>query len=281
MFGMTRIRTHADHILAVYKVHGKAIQVVGTYVAAHRKIEYRCDKSGHVFLAKPANVVHRRSGCRLCYNKRIGPRCRKSNEVYKLEAEALGAKTLDRYMTALTPIRHQCSNGHVWSTSPNQLLSGYGCPLCDRSQYRRRPIRVGDRTVWVQGAEGKATDLILSEGTDPDDIAFSKSEGKPTFRYLFKGRTRRYVPDFFILSKHQVVEVKSTVTLGLYDPAIFAQVKAKARSVIAGGYGLRLMIVHRGQNIDLGLNWYRLSWRAMDCKLRRIAHAQDRRARRK
>jgi len=269
---------HDDHVSAVRQIHGDRLRVVGTYRGANIKLVYTCFKHGE-FETKPANVIHRRSGCRRCYEETIGPRSRKTHETYIAEARSLGACVLDHYITALVPLRHRCSKGHIWSTSPNQLLSGNGCPLCDTSQYRRRPIKVGSRTVLVQGAEGKAVAFLLAKGAKPNDLAFTASEGKPTFRYRFRNRTRRYIPDIFILSTAQVVEVKSFVTLGFYDQAIFAQVRAKGRAVVAAGYGLRLMVIHRGQNIDLP-DWYRLSWKTMTRKLRRLARAQDRRSRR-
>lgn len=267
---------HTDHVAAVRRIHGNRLRVVGTYRAANIRLTYACIKHGN-FKAKPANVVHRRSGCRRCFNASVGCRLRKSHETYSTEAGRLGVIVVDRYDGALTPIRHRCPKGHVWSTPPNQLLSGYGCPLCDMSQYRRRPIKVGRRTAWVQGAEGVAVVLLLAEGHRPSDLAFTAPQGKPSFRYRFQGRIRRYTPDVFVRSSRQIIEVKSPVTLGLYDRNIFAQVRAKAQSVIDAGFSLRLMVIHRGQNIDLGPDWYRLSWRVMTRRLRRQSHAQDRR----
>lgn len=266
---------HDDHVAMVRRIHGDRLRVVGAYCGSHKKLEYLCPTHGS-FFAKPANVVHRSAGCRQCYQAR--PRRRKTHETYAAEAFALGVVVLDRYETALTSIRHRCSKGHVWQTSPNQLLSGYGCPLCDRSQYRRRPIRVGTRTVMVQGSEGRAVEIMLSEGIAPNDLAFTAVEGRPTFRYAFAGRTNRtYVPDAFVKSRGQVVEVKSAVTLGIYDRTIFAQVCAKARAVIAQGVSFRLLVIHRGQALDVGADWYEQSWRTVVARFRRQARAQDRR----
>lgn len=269
-----------EHVRRVIEIHGTRLRVVDHYVDAHTKIRYECPRHGR-FWAAPKNVVTRRSGCRRCYEATVGPRCRKTHAVYTAEARAVGIRVIDRYVTALTPIRHRCAKGHTWSTSPNQLLSGYGCPLCDRSQFRRRPVRVGNREVMLQGSEGVAVALMLAAGVDPDDLAFTTAEGRPTFRYRFDGRVRVYVPDAFQLSVRQVIEVKSAVTLGLYDSTLFAQVKAKARAVVAAGLSYRLMVIHRKQNIDIGSSWFRWSWRTLNTRFRRKTHAQDRRSRRK
>jgi len=258
-------------------VHGNRLRPVDDYAGAHTKIRYECSTHG-TFLAKPANVIHRKSGCSLCYHASHVGRDRKAHTTYVSEARALGVKVLDPYETSHTPIRHQCSKGHIWETKPNQLLSGYGCPLCDRSQYKRRPIQVGDRLVMVQGSEGRAVQILLEdEEVDPSDLAFTKREGRPTFRYRFEGEWRTYVPDIFRISLDQVIEVKSAVTLGIYDEDIYAKVRAKAKSVIKAGHKFRLIVIHRGQLIDLGRGWHWKPWEDIVERFKRRARAADRR----
>lgn len=263
-----RRTTPESHARQVRKVHGNSLIVVDDYVGAHTKIRYECPKHG-IFLAAPYNVIHNQSGCRRCYEETIGPRSRKPHATYAKQASLLGVRVVDRYITAITPIRHQCKKGHTWSTSPNQLLSGYGCPLCDCSQYRRRPMAVGKRTVMLQGSEGVAVAILLSEGVSPADLAFTKQEGRPTFRYRFDGRTRSYIPDIFWLSERVVIEVKGVVTLGLYDSKLFDLVKAKAKAAIADGYDYRLMVIRKKESIDLGPDWTHLSWASMKSRFRR------------
>lgn len=270
-----------EHAKDVEAVHGDRIRLVDPYVTMHIKIRYRCPEHG-VFSAKPLNIIHNQSGCRRCYNATVGPRSRKSHVTYKKEARAYGVEVLETYRGAHERILHRCSAGHTWESKPNWILSGYGCPLCDRSQYRRRRIQVGNREVLVQGSEGRAADILLNaEGVKPHDLAFSKQEGLPTFRYRFDGRWRVYVPDIYRPSLHQVIEVKSGPTLGYYDPGIYRKVRAKARAVLREGYSFRLMVIHRNQLLDLGKSWHRLSWEKLIERFRRKAHAQDRRLRRK
>lgn len=277
MLEVTRRLTHQEHVEAVKSVHGDTLAVIGCYVSGSEKLDYRCPVHG-VFQAKPQNVVHRRSGCRKCYNEATSSRCRKSEEVYQKELSCLGIQNLEPYVTALTKILHCCSVGHVWETTPNQILSGYLCPLCDKSQYKRRPFRLGNRTVWIQGVEGKALDCVQSEGVLAEDIAKTKAEGLPLFRYTFDGRSNRvYVPDFFVKSQNLVVEVKSDVTLGIYSDNIFSQVQAKTRAVLAAGYNFRIIVIYRGRPIEIGTDWISSSWDEFVQEFRRITHAQDRR----
>lgn len=256
--------SHEGHVAKVLEVHGKTLRVVGQYVDSHTKIDYECPEHG-IFSAQPNNVTSNESGCKKCYTDslrgvtRVGyiaNPTRKTHAAYVTEAERFNVRPLEPYVTALTKILHECSKGHVWPTTPNQILSGYGCPLCDRSQYRRRCIQVGDRNVLVQGHEGAAVSILLGEGVRAGDLAFTLSEGRPTFRYKLNRRQHTYVPDVFVRSVNMVIEVKSHITLGLYDDAIFKRVCAKARSVVKAGYAFRLMLVHRKRDIKLDRDWF-------------------------
>lgn len=264
------------HREQVREVHGDRVEVVGRYERALVHLQYCCPDHG-IWSAKPANVIHRKSGCPQCYYDTIGDRCRKAHDDYQRELVPLGIRALGSYEGAHVPLLHECAKGHKWESKPNQILSGYGCPRCDRSQYRRRPVQVGDRTVMLQGAEPTAVRLLLDEGVEPDDFVFSTRHGKPTFRYRFDDRTRTYVPDFLLVSANQIVEVKSITTLGFYDPDLYAKVRAKTRSVLRSDYDFRLFVVHRGRHLDIGRGWHRLSWPKLTERIKRRRHEQDHR----
>ena len=42
---------------------------------------------------------------------------------------------VDRYVNAITKIRHECLNGHIWQVTPNHILTGYGCPECAKQRF--------------------------------------------------------------------------------------------------------------------------------------------------
>lgn len=269
--------TQEEHVADVQRIHGDALRVVGLYRRSDEKIDYECPTHG-IFSARPGNVVGCKSGCKKCYQATIAKRCRKTNEEYLKELEPLKIVALEPYVTALTKIQHRCPQGHIWRSAPNQILSGYGCPLCDKSQYKRRPYKLGDRTVLVQGGEGRALyEVVELEGVDPNDIATTKAEGLPTFRYDYDGRRRVYIPDFFIKSKNMVVEVKSDATLGIYDQNTFTQVQAKTKSVLEARHNFRLMVIYRGRNIDIGSTWITSTWVEFVNDFRRITSEFDRR----
>lgn len=37
---------------------------------------------------------------------------------------------VDQYINALTPIQHECLEGHLWKATPAHILRGTGCPTC-------------------------------------------------------------------------------------------------------------------------------------------------------
>lgn len=271
--GSDRLRhTHAEYVKRVRERHGARVTVVGTYTGMHDSLEFSCKKHGS-WVTKPYCVVNG-TGCQRCYWKRHGKTSRKTHERYVSELAARNITPLSRYTKARNPIRHRCSQGHVWRANPCDVLS-CGCPLCDNSQYRRRPVRVGRRTVMVQGSEGAAVGLLLAEGIQPDDLIFTKAEGKPTFQYQHEKRDRRYNPDIYQCSTRLVIEVKSTNTFGIYDSSLFALVCAKARAVLKAGYPYRLMIINRGRNVDLGSDWYTLTHTKVCALLKVKMHEQD------
>jgi hypothetical protein len=270
-------KTHEEHVRRVAAVHGRRIKVVGRFKDSTTAVIYACRRHGK-WSASPHNV-ERGSGCARCYrDKRHSGVFRKPHAIYVSEAAAFGVKVLDHYKAAVTPIRHRClARGHVFEARPNDVLSGYGCPLCDTSQWRRRPICVGDRKVLVQGSEGFVVAVLLREGVQPDDLAFSSTEGRPCFRYRYLGRDRTYVPDMFVKSSSLVVEAKSQVTFGLFDKSLYEQVRSKAAAVLTAGYPYRLIIVHRGRCFDPGPAWTVEGWRVVRARYLKARAKADRR----
>jgi hypothetical protein len=270
---LARCNTHEEHVRRVRQQHGDKVKVVGKFVNFKTKVAYECRKHG-VWDAKPGNV-ERGASCRKCYNERVSIRTRKSHETYATALSERELVALDRYVTSHTPIRHKCKLGHVWIAKPNVVLTGHGCPTCDKSQYRRYRVRVGAREVWLQGSEPAAVRLLIVEGTRADDLCFSTSEGKPVFEYRFKNKRHRYVPDVYDRSTNTVIEVKGPVTLGLYDRSIFSKVRAKAKAVV--GHNYRLVLVYRKRLVPLPDDWLTYTRASLLNAFRNTVQQMDRR----
>ena len=57
----------------------------------------------------------------------------KTTEQYSLEISPQGVLVLDAYINDATKIKHQCTFcSHIWSSKPNNILNGSGCPICNK-----------------------------------------------------------------------------------------------------------------------------------------------------
>lgn len=53
----------------------------------------------------------------------------------KIKNKSFAIKVIDTYIDAKTKIRHQCLIcDHIWLSSPNNILSGHGCPNCKKNK---------------------------------------------------------------------------------------------------------------------------------------------------
>lgn len=107
------------------------IEVVGEYVNNHTKIRCRCDLDGCEWDAIPSDLLHEH-GCPKC-----GGVYRYTPETF-VEKMAMINKNiviLDGYKTNKDKVRCLCLKcGNEWSTMPNTLLTGHGCPACKSSR---------------------------------------------------------------------------------------------------------------------------------------------------
>jgi hypothetical protein len=152
--------------------------------------------------------------------------------------------------------------GYTWHTRPaNVLHCGSGCPACacDRrakNAFIQKTVKLGTRTVRVQGFEPFAIAWLLSHGCNPEQLRVTASEGKPTFRYTMRGKSHLYVPDLYHAGKNTVIEVKSSYTL-LKNRITFERNCIKARQVIEDGYKFSLLVMDAyGNRVDIPKRWY-------------------------
>lgn len=60
----------------------------------------------------------------------------KTHEEYEEEIfeRELNFLPKEKYITAHTPILHECLQGHLWKISPRNLLNNKGCPYCAKNK---------------------------------------------------------------------------------------------------------------------------------------------------
>lgn len=123
---------------------------------------------------------------------------------------------------------------------------------------QKKTIKVGRRTVDVQGYEPQAIEYLISTGTRPRDIHFGTDV--PSFKYKGdweskSGRARYYHPDMLI-GEDLIVEVKSLYTF-LTMPGVFEVLKRKRLAVIQSGFRFKLMVMTaKGKKIPVPKYWY-------------------------
>jgi len=103
------------------------------YLGAKIKLEWECHKQ-HTWDAIPDNVVRGISWCPKCAYERIGESLRLKDGLEKCQkiAEANGGRCLStEYITNDTKLKWECSQGHIWETTPLIVINSNGwCKKC-------------------------------------------------------------------------------------------------------------------------------------------------------
>lgn len=231
-----------------------------------------------VFSTRAAGLLYKRNrlGCPYCYNttQRMYNRKRTPEEYKQLMKEHLPKiLPLEDYVHADYPILHRCLVCKFEKrVRPNTYIryhgSGSPCRQCATQDvstwFKRKPHKFGSkRTESVQGSESKVLSELKARGIRSQHIAVTPAQGKPVIPMYRGERKSFYLPDFFIKNKNEVVEVKSTYTLGLHKNAPaqswFDSTVSKALATKAAGYKFSLWLVSGEDCIKLHPGWSNLS----------------------
>lgn len=152
-----------------------------------------------------------------------------------------------------------CSNGHedTMSRRADTLVRNFGTDnMCRISKRKAKMVRLGKRTVKVEGFEPQAIAYMLERGVSPDRIKVGKEV--PIIEYEI-GRTKHsYYPDILV-GEDLIVEVKSDHTLTMSKEAFHKNV-AKAKAARAAGYRFRMLVMERnGRRLRLPAGWTSMS----------------------
>lgn len=231
----------------------------------HSKCDFKCLVCNNVWTTRATLVLYG-SECPKCSDLRRGKNRRKSHATFlsELKDKAPEITCLSIYTTARDRLQFQHTCGAKWFATPRNVLQGNSCPACANTL---RSVKLGCRQVNVKGYEPQALKHLLSTGVKSKDVTVYNEGGVPSFRYKLYGTSRLFCPDFMVISKKQIVEVKSLATLGITDgfrdhkPGfLFAMTKAKAKAVLASGYRFLLLVMDKeGNKIKMPRNWLDLS----------------------
>lgn len=234
-----------------------------SYTNARTKILVKCKRCSHEWSVLPS-VSFGGFGCPKCYGKLYI-----TEDEYRRRMPKLFGDTIElvRYrQSGDEPVQLRC---RVCNTEFERKITegNRGCPTCGNvrrttSGLKLKPVKLGNRTVRVQGNEPEALAYVVACGANPKKIAINVDEGKPVIKYRFDKKQRIYIPDFFYAPKNRIVEVKSIWTLGLkgYSQEFFRKNVAKARACIAQGFDFSLLLFDsKGHRVFIPKNWYELS----------------------
>lgn len=129
------------------------IRVTGKYQGNRVKIGHYCTIHDVNWDVSPFNFLQHSNGCYKCQNEvldRHHKSRRKSNEQFRLEVEKLGTgiTPLEEYQGTHEKISFMCNKGHVWLSTPHDILDGYGCPFCAGNS-----VLKGYNDLWTTNPE--------------------------------------------------------------------------------------------------------------------------------
>lgn len=117
------------------------IEILESYKGSHIKIKCKCKIHDEIFFSDPTHMLSGKFGCKKCRSQKISNALIKSNEQFLVDLKNIGSDItpLEKYKGAHTKILVECNKcGNEWSTEAGVLLSGYGCPRCNKSHGEKR-----------------------------------------------------------------------------------------------------------------------------------------------
>ena len=127
-------KTHKEFINELKEINDD-IEILGEYVNNRTKIKCKCKIDGYEWKTTPNHLLHGQ-GCPKCSRH-----ARKTTEEFINELKQINddIEVLGEYINDKTKIKVRCKKDrHEWKATPNNLLSGYGCPKCNASEGEKK-----------------------------------------------------------------------------------------------------------------------------------------------
>lgn len=132
-------KTHEDYVNEVLNINPD-IEVVGEYLNASTPILHKCKRHNIEWLVLPMHILEG-SGCIKCKGEKIYNKKVKDIETYKKDVYNIDTniEVIGEYINARTHVLHRCNVcGCLWNATPDNILSGYGCPECSMSKGEKK-----------------------------------------------------------------------------------------------------------------------------------------------
>lgn len=122
-------RTH-EEFLAILQQQGRTIEPLEEYRYNNEPIKMLCKVCGYVWSTKPGTILAGH-GCPKCTNHVVYTQEEFVGKLFEINPHI---EVISEYQRSAKPIDCKCLLcGHVWTTRPNGLLRGAGCPACFHS----------------------------------------------------------------------------------------------------------------------------------------------------
>ena len=128
-----RTRT-TEQFIDEMKIVNPNLQILGEFTKADNKILTKCLVCEHEWTPKAIQLLDGH-GCPIC--AKISRRRTHESFIEEVNKISPDIKIKGKYITSDKKIDCECKYGHKWSTKPNNLLMGHGCPICRDIQSRK------------------------------------------------------------------------------------------------------------------------------------------------
>ena len=120
---MPRRKTHEEYVLYVERVNPN-IEVLECYIDSKTPILHKCKIDGHIWPAKPNNILSGK-GCPECAKRKLSNARKKTHLQYTMDLKIAqpSIKVLGVYAGDNIKILHECLIcGYKWDVTPSNLL---------------------------------------------------------------------------------------------------------------------------------------------------------------
>lgn len=145
---MAKKKTHEEFVNEIKEKYGYEYEILGKYVNVKTKILVKHNKCGYEWEIRPDSLKKIKLGCPKCSQEKRVNTITKTHEKFVREIKDKyddEYEVLGKYMNNRTKIliRHNYCK-HKWRVTPYSLLSGSGCPFCNKS----KKAKFGVNTIW-------------------------------------------------------------------------------------------------------------------------------------
>lgn len=201
------------------------VRLLSPYLGANRKIRYQCLVHPNIEREAYASNLGSGHGCPECGRKKYEETSLKNYGTKWPASAKVVQDKIRRTMVKRYGVEHALQSPLLFE----KML---------KSSYSRVPVKLGRKTLLLQGYEPLAIEALLKSGrVSPQEIKAGNSI--PPIEYTWKKKRRRYHPDL-VVRDNIVVEVKSPYTYKLAQKVL--QVKREACENL--GYKFILVVMN-------------------------------------